>query len=461
MNELIPSSFKALAVLILQFLNSTPIEPEDATTTASSKPHAEKTFNQVTETLKENDRFWIAPYVIADLQQKEVMVWGQHTGMSLGEPLEFFVISEKSGHDYESLMVAFAKPSDIHRALEKIGLQPGTPVHPDAYEFWPRGDRVAATLLWKPEGEESPVEMAVEKTAVEAEKVMKPEPWIFTGAPTLPSRAKEGETVYGADEFSPNSIASTFNLRNTVFDLPRQGTKTQTYGTFLRNPQVKAKDGTPMILRLKPAVKGTYPEPFDYNLHLSTGEQEVKIEGKNAPEATNLEEVGAALNQRLNEEHFLRVVFDENLSLQDLSTLARKIQLIEQHVKSVRISPPRAGRLYYQAFIPDPAYRVRTKRPSQPIELHLRETNGNRSATVMELTEVWNESRTPDILEKRIDISTPADWQAYLEKREEKNPVLFLYAAPETPHNAILEWVTPVIEQFPIVFVYQFETAAE
>ena len=303
--------------------------------------------------------------------------------------------------------------------------------------------------------------MAVEKTAIEKEKIMKPEPWVFTGAPTLPSMANEGETVYGADEFSPNSIASTFNLRNTVFDLPRQGSKTQTYGTFLRNPQLKAADGTPMILRLKPAVKGTYPEAHDYSLHVSGGETEVKIEGDNAPEATTLEEVGAELNKRLNQEHYLRVVFDESLLLKDLFVLARKVQLIEQHVNTVRVSPPRPGRLYYQAFLPDPAYRNRSKRPSQPIELHLRETNGSYSATVMELTEIWNEGRTPDILEKRVDISTPDDWQAYLKKREEKNPVLFLYASGDTPHSAILEWVSPVLEQFPIIFVYQFEEASE
>jgi len=461
MTELIPSSLKALAVLIMQFLNSTPIEPEEATASASSKPHAQTIFKSAAEALEGNERFWTAPYVIADLQQKEVLVWGQHTGMNVGDPLEFFVISEMSGHDYESLMISYAAPSDIHRALEKIGLQPGTPVHPDAYEFWPRGDRVSATILWKPEGEKAPVEMAVEKTAIENEKVMKPEPWVFTGAPTLPSRVNEGETVYGADEFSPNSIASTFNLRNTVFDLPRQGSKTQTYGTFLRNPQLKAPDGTPMILRLRPAVKGTYPEALDFSLHLSAGNPEVKIEGDNAPEAENLEELGAALNQRLNQEHFLRVVFDESLTLTDLSTLARKIQLIEQHVNTVRVSPPRPGRLYYQAFIPDPAYRNRAKRPSQPIELHLREINGNWSATVMELTEVWNEGRTPDIVEKRVDVSTPADWQAYLKKREEKNPVLFLYAAGDTPHSTLLEWVSPVLEQFPIIFVYQFAAESE
>jgi hypothetical protein len=117
--------------------------------------------------------------------------------------------------------------------------------------------------------------------------------------------------------------------------------------------------------------------------------------------------------------------------------------------------------MFYQAFIPDPAYRDRSRRPSQPVELHLRSANDTWSATVMELTEVWNESRTPDILENRVDVSTPADWQAYLNKQKEKNPVLFVYAAPETPHRVLLEWVSPVLKQFPIVFVYQHETPVE
>jgi hypothetical protein len=445
-------ALQMIMALLLEFLNTTPIQPEIEHATPSSKQAAVEAFAKVEALAKQDDTLWTAPFVLANLETKEIYIWGQHTGMNVGEPLEFFIIAENSGHDYESLMMAFAKPSDIHKALEKIGLKSGSPVDPDRHQFFPRGDRVSASVQWITEGQEKPVVTAIEEVALENGEVMKAEPWVFTGSEFVPSLENTDVMDYAADERSPNSIASTFNLRNTVFDLPRQGSKTQTYGTFIRNPGVKAPPGTPMILILKPAAEGSYPAPLDFTVSISA--TEINLTGDNAPVAADLAELGARLNERENEEHFLTVVFDEGLSLTEAVENAKKVLLIEQHVDSVHINPPLEGHLYYRAFIPDPRFRDRTKRPSQPIELHLSQPGETLKGTVMEITEIWGETRIPDIQEKRILVDTPEAWMSYLNEREEKNPVLFLYADGDTSHGDILAWLTPVLDQFPVVYIY-------
>jgi len=448
------NTLQALAVIFTQFLQTPPVQPDNEVDRPSSKTAAVASHQRAAAVVKDNDRFWTAPFVLADLENKEVVVWGQLTGMEPGEPVEFFVISENSGHGYEALMVSFATAEDIHTALEKIGAEPGGSVNPDAHRFWPRGSRIQARVQWMPEGADAPRVMPVEETVVTRDGPMTLLPWVFTGAPMLPSMENEDTLVYGADEYSPNSIASTFNLRNTVFDLPLQGSKTQTYGKYIRNPKTDGPEGAPMLLRLTPADPTDVPADKDLTLHFSQGDPGLRTTGDLNLDANTLEELGAALNQREREYHFLTVDFSGDLTLNRATALAQKIQLLERHVESVRIEPPPEGHLFFQAFVPDPSYRERTRRPSQPIELHLVSEEDALRGTVMELTEIWGDTRIPDVVEERVSVETPEAWVAYLDEQEKPPPVLFVYASPNLPLKRLREWTTPVEERFPIVFVY-------
>lgn len=448
----LPAPLQALLALIAGFLASDPTPPAESYESATAKPAAVESFEQARDLLADQDRFWTAPYIVADLEEKEIFVWGEYTGMNASEPVEFFVIAENSGHEYEAIMTAFAAPSDLHTALEKIDLSPGAPVNPDAHRFWPRGDRVIAEFLHHHKDKNEPAALPVEATIAENDNPMRPEPWVFTGSPRQPPpNNPEGEPVYAADLFSPNSIASTFNLRHTVFDLPRQGTKSQTYGDFIRRGGFELEEGAPLILRLRPAPENSYPTPLDWQVDISGSDPEVTLAGEHLPDAETLEDLGAAMNQRENEEHFLEVRFDPGMPLGDLVKAARKVQLIEQHVDTARVGPPAKGRMYYRAFIPDPKFRNRSQRPSQPVELHLTQTG----ATVMELTEIWGDDhRNPDVAEKRKALDSPEDWIHYLDQREDRPNVLFLYADETATHRELLSWAAPVLDRFPVIFVY-------
>lgn len=452
------SLLTVITALFTQYLTLNPPVQENPSVPLSVKPSALVNYEKVKDAVAGNENFWTAPYVLADLENEEVWVWGQHAGMGVNEPLEFFVISEMSGHDYESLMISFAEPSIIHEALLKIGAEPGGSVSPETYRFWPRGTRIVAEIQWMPTGSTVPVMMPVEQSVLTNGEVMDFTPWVFTGAPMLESFENEGEMVYGPDLYSPNSIASTFNLQNTVFDLPFQGGKTQTYGTFIRNPETDAPTGQPMLLKLRKAKPGEAPSELDLALSFTGREGKLGIEGIDELKAIDLAEFGAFLNQRESEYHFLQLDFGPELSLARITTLAREMQLLEKHVNSVRVEPPLENQLFYKAFVPDPRFRNRDNRPSQPIELHLRKDGGEEpAATLMELTEVWSDAQQPAIIETRIPLENPQSFVSYLEDPEKQRPVLFVYAPPSLLHRELKSWTAPVLEQFPVVFVYLTE----
>jgi len=441
--------------LFTQYVSSPAPEKLNESTLASIKPVAEDTFAKVSEAVSENENFWSAPYVLADIENGEVWVWGQHTGMGRSEPLEFFVISEMSGHDYESLMVSFAIPSNIHQALLRIGAKPGGSVSAKSHRFWPRGSRIVAEVMWIPEGQTEAIRMPVEKTARTQGADMPLTPWVFTGAPMLPSFEQENELVYGPDLFTPNSIASTFNLENTVFDLPFQGGKTQTYGNFIRNPAVSAPEGQPMLLHLRLARADEVPTELDVHLSFSGADGKLSVAGIDELTALDLAELGSFLNSRKHEVHYLHSDFGPDLSLARVTTLARELQLLEQHVSSVRIQPPQEGQLFYKAFVPDPRYKSRENRPSQPIEIHLSSSGGKEvTATLMELEEIWGDSRKPTVVETPVPLDTPGALVRYLEDPEKQKPVLFIYADPALTHKDLQAWTSTVLDQFPVVFVY-------
>ena len=71
---------------------------------------------------------FVRPGLLANRAEKWVKIQAEAVGASTNSPCEFMLIAEASGHDYESLMVSFAKPSDVHEALVFTGMNPGMPV---------------------------------------------------------------------------------------------------------------------------------------------------------------------------------------------------------------------------------------------------------------------------------------------------------------------------------------------
>jgi hypothetical protein len=146
---------------------------------------------------------------------------------------------------HETVVTFNAKPSDIHKALENLGLKPGKPakgegataVGPEVKIFL---DLPGAGGLTK----RLPIEKALvdRKTA----KTMPPLRWIFTGSVSKQPDPNKAETVYGADTTGtliaifPVTDETVFQTSLTMKDEPLIKLET--------NPKVLPEIGTDVQL---------------------------------------------------------------------------------------------------------------------------------------------------------------------------------------------------------------------
>jgi hypothetical protein len=128
---------------------------------------------------------------------------------------------EKKGQKAHETVVTMdtIKPSDVHKALESLGLKPGTPVKDETSE--PKGPEVNIFLEFTgPDGQ--PKKVRIERTLIDP-KTNKPMPkvkWRFTGSIMSKPNADKDETVYGAD--LTGTLISIFPVTNeTVFQTDR------------------------------------------------------------------------------------------------------------------------------------------------------------------------------------------------------------------------------------------------
>jgi hypothetical protein len=124
---------------------------------------------------------------------------------------------EKKGQKAHETVVTIdaVKPSDVHKALESLGLKPGTPVKDETSE--PKGPEVNLFLeVPGPDGQ--PKKVPIERTLIDPKtnKQMPKVKWRFTGSIMSKPNADKDETVYGAD--LTGTLISIFPVTNeTVF----------------------------------------------------------------------------------------------------------------------------------------------------------------------------------------------------------------------------------------------------
>jgi hypothetical protein len=147
---------------------------------------------------------------------------------------------------HETVVTIEANPSDVHKALENLGLKPGSPVMGESKEP-PQGPEVNIYLEIAGPSETRKVTM---DRALLDSRNKKPFPksvkFRFTGSvQSKPDPNKEG-TVYGAD--LTGTLISIFPVTNqTVF----QTNLTMEFERFLKldtNASVLPKEGTPVKL---------------------------------------------------------------------------------------------------------------------------------------------------------------------------------------------------------------------
>jgi hypothetical protein len=149
---------------------------------------------------------------------------------------------------HETVVTIKSKPSDIHKAVESLGIKPGKPaLGDDSLKTPPQGPKVNI-FIEVPGPDGKPKRVTIEKALLDP-KTKKPMPkveWRFTGSAMKQVDLTKDEKTYGAD-WSGTLIAIFPVTNETVF----QTNLTMREEKFLKletNPAVLPKEGTPVKL---------------------------------------------------------------------------------------------------------------------------------------------------------------------------------------------------------------------
>jgi hypothetical protein len=378
---------------------------------------------------------WRRPGVLADRRAHTVRFLAEATGLGAGQIVEFFLISEQSGHDYEALAVSLARPGDLFEALEWIGLPAGRAVDPDAFFFWPKGERVLASVA-PVDGSRPPQRLEDLVVDTQGDMPLPRSGLVFVGGPVhRPDGDGADRRVFGIDVMSPGSVASTYNEAFTLLDVPRAAPQNVVYTRFVSAPEAVFTAGELLEVTLVPEPRET-PRVLDGLL------------------------VDALLRQldawvSANRDPYVTLATDAGLRLDQARNVARILASVEGD-RGIRVEGPPPGTLYYKAYLPEERNRDRDARLMQPWELHLRRAASNAVAAVaVEIEQHWpDDAMRPELTVTEHPLLGPGDLQRLVQAGGSDLPVLLVFADGGLLVGDMMPFVAPLLGSHPTVHVF-------
>lgn len=409
---------------------------------------------------------WVAQGIVAKRADSSIELLAEATGLSEENPIEFWLISDSSGHDYEALAIAYARPTDIHNALQFIGLQPGAPVNPRALRFFPKGERVLATFSWTDE-EGTNHRWRAESLLMDARtgKALAPDGFAFVGSQWVDTG---NERVYAAEQFDPQSIISVYNERTTILDRPYVVPQGEVYGRVHPYPGRQPAYGRLVHVRLVPEFTNAHRRLLDVTLDIQAGDAEQPIElslkdesGAALHDGSTLAHILAELNRIIENEQtaFIQPRIGPDVPLHELRDLFRLLRSFEEE-KTLHIEPPATGHLFYRAFLPNESHRDRAHRPSQVLELHLTRQsedgkNEGLAGTLIDVRDIRAQREDPFEAElTEYPVASPQELPEALSTIQHRLPVLLVFASADTTYEMLMQWVTPAMNQIDTIYVF-------
>jgi hypothetical protein len=154
---------------------------------------------------------------------------------------------------HETVVTIDVKPSEVHKALESLGLKPGKPVMGESKEP-PQGPDVKVSLE-VPGADGRPKRLPIEKILIDP-KTNKPMPkvqWRFTGSSLKQPDPDKPEKVYGAD--LTGTLIAIFPVTNETVFQTNLTMKEEKYVKLETNKKLLPKEGTPVKLILEVPTK--------------------------------------------------------------------------------------------------------------------------------------------------------------------------------------------------------------
>ncbi|MBI1337009.1 MAG: hypothetical protein GC164_08615 [Phycisphaera sp.] len=450
------------------------LQAQETTVQAGDKPSqtdaAKAEYEKQLSAHKGDTDFLVLPGLVANKKNKTVELLTEATGLQANEIIEFLLVAQDSGHGYESLLWAFAKPSDVHKALEFIGLKPGSPIDPASGRFWSDGDPVILTVR-DPVGQTYPIEKLLINN--ETNKALPAEGFLFTGSVMVPPPDGKGDNVYAADAYEPHSIASNFNDPIVVLDVPRQVSQGEVYGKQVVNPEHVLTAGQLITIVMTPGKD--IEKHRGQQLHLiqrpDVGPTGVSFlledeKGKDLVTNTELTPVMEQLLKIKKESAppYVTLRFDPKLPVAEVSKTCVLLSMLENILGAARVNPPGAGELYYRAFVPDKQWREAETRPLQPWELHLAKSADGVAAELVRyeriLTEDVNDAKFNRLSYPVHSAKDALEQMAQTEKKLEddhRSPmpaVLLVYADATLTYEQVMAYVLPLVPTHRTVSIF-------
>lgn len=414
-----------------------------------------------------NTNMLILPGVRADREARQVVVQVEATGITAHDVAEFFIIAPHSGNDYEALSLSLATAADIDRGLQFIGLTPGRCVDYARYHFWPKGERVKASVRRAGDGAAPlPFEsLVLNETTM---KPLAPDGLVYVQAPTEWVAASEFPDRHPIDADSRGSIAANYNEPFTLFDVPRAAPQSDVYASQTVNPQYVFEPGERLEAIMAPERPAGERRVQDISLvvHAHTvatqSLTDLQFTLTNRTARTALPTVG--LNDLLQhfsalcqdgKDPFVALHIDDGIQIDALKAFCLILASIETD-HGIRLEPPATGHLYYKAYMPDRALRDRDQRIMQPAELTFRRiADGTAAVSLLEITEHWrDEDIKPTLTLKTHPIASPDALRAQLADIEDELPILLVFVPPTLSHGELMHWMAPILATHPTVHVF-------
>lgn len=421
------------------------------------------------------------PGLLADRKARTVTLHAEAVGLDHDVPVEFFLIPDDSGKDYEALAVAWARPSDVHKALTFIGLAPGAPAQRERYRDWARGDRVAMTFRWdQPAAEaKTPAIPTIARAEslildVRANAPLPATGLIYAGSAWLPSPEPGQPPVFAADVSDTRSIAANFNDPTTVLDVPRLAEQGAVYTFQKLNPAYRFTRGQPVTITLEPLRRDGPPCVANVTLRVSpppgasaAALRDVKCDllddqGKSLAQGPTLVHVLDALAQlsQAGRDPYVTVHPGPDMSLHAVRQLYAVLASIEGD-QGIRLEPPPAGHLPPRAFLAPEPWRERSQRPGNPWELQLGLDAGKLKARLIEIHQNWDVPNPPLLEERVTDLAAPEQLAAVLAEKDPRRPLNLVVLAPQDLTYGQLQQATAkLLDGWPRIHIYLLPQAA-
>jgi len=421
----------------------------------------------------------VLPGLVADKAMKRVEMMVERTAVGPNAPCEFTIIAETSDHAYEALLISFAKPSDVHRALQFIGTEPGESFDPGSLRFWAKGESFVLSIV---KTNEPPLRLEELLVDQRTGKSLREEGFMFTGSRREPALNDPQQQVYAADEYQPKSIVSLFNSTYSVLEVPYSAPKEVVYQNTTVNPEHELPEGSLLTLLIEPVNKDDSKRVKDLVLHVQAGaiptnqtatdverltslslqlkDSETVLNGK--PTLISVIETLAALDRKKHD-YYLTVRFGDSVDLGQAQALARILSSIDSE-KGIRIDPPPAGQIYYRAFTPDQQLLDREARLYHPWELSLAENDGQIAGKLLLIDSVWKQGAAASELEiTELPVSGPQNLRRELDAEIErakkagkraKAPAILVFAPSNLQYGQLTKFLGSVLPTHKMVHVY-------